>query len=157
MNWTRINIYCELDPSKHLLSIGPLETNFSESLFQIPAMRTLINMYYELLFVKLSIYVVLIIPRHRIGLLLALGFGLHNQALSMYAIHDDVIKGKHFPRNWSFVLGFHRSPVNSPHNDQWRGALMFSLICAWINDWVNNREAGDLRRHRAHYDVIVMI
>ena len=45
-------------------------------------------------------------------------------------------------------------PVNSPHKRQWRGALMFSLICAWINDWVNNREAGDLRRH--HYDVIVM-
>ena len=35
-------------------------------------------------------------------------------------------------------------------------ALMFSLICAWINGWVNNREAGDLRRHCAHYDVIVM-
>ena len=33
---------------------------------------------------------------------------------------------------------------------------MFSLICVWINDWVNNREAGDLRRHRPHYDVIVM-
>ena len=33
---------------------------------------------------------------------------------------------------------------------------MFSSICAWINEWVNNREAGDLRRHRAHYDVIVM-
>ena len=33
---------------------------------------------------------------------------------------------------------------------------MFSLICAWINGWVNNRKAGDLRRHRAHYDVIVM-
>ena len=32
----------------------------------------------------------------------------------------------------------------------------FSLICARINGWVNNREAGDLRRHRAHYDVIVM-
>ena len=31
-----------------------------------------------------------------------------------------------------------------------------SFICAWINGWVNNREAGDLRRHRAHYDVIVM-
>ena len=31
-----------------------------------------------------------------------------------------------------------------------------SSICAWINGWVNNREAGDLRRHRAHYDVIVM-
>ena len=40
---------------------------------------------------------------------------------------------------------------------QWRGALMFSLICFWINGWVNNREAGDLRRYRAHYDVIVMI
>ena len=31
-----------------------------------------------------------------------------------------------------------------------------SLICARINGWVNNGEAGDLRRHRAHYDVIVM-
>ena len=39
---------------------------------------------------------------------------------------------------------------------QWRGALMFSLICTWINGWVNNREAGDLRRHCAHYEVIVM-
>ena len=33
---------------------------------------------------------------------------------------------------------------------------MFSLIWAWINGWVNNREAGDLRRYRAHYDVTVM-
>ena len=33
---------------------------------------------------------------------------------------------------------------------------MFSLICVWINDWTKNREAGDLRRCRAHYDVIVM-
>ena len=48
------------------------------------------------------------------------------------------------------------SPVNSPHKCQWRGALMFSLICVWINDWVNNRETGDLRRYRVHYDVIVM-
>ena len=31
-----------------------------------------------------------------------------------------------------------------------------SLIWAWINTWVNNREAGDLRCYRAHYDVIVM-
>ena len=51
-----------------------------------------------------------------------------------------------------------RSPVNSPHKSQWRGAaLMFSLIWAWIHSWVNNRDAGDFRRHRAHYDVIVMI
>ena len=50
------------------------------------------------------------------------------------------------------------SPVTGefPHKGQWRGALMFSLICAWINVCVNNLEAGDLRRHRAHYDVIVM-
>ena len=47
-------------------------------------------------------------------------------------------------------------PVNSPHRGQWRRALMFSLICAWINDWVNNHEAGDLRRHRGHFDVNVM-
>ena len=45
---------------------------------------------------------------------------------------------------------------NSPHEGQWRGALMFSVICVWINDWVNNREAGDLTRYRAHYDVIVL-
>ena len=53
--------------------------------------------------------------------------------------------------------GIPRSPVNSPHKGQWRGALMFSLICAWIDGWVNNGEAGDLRPHRAHYDVTVMI
>ena len=191
-------------------------------------------------------------------------------------MRDDVIKWKHFPRYWPFVRGIHRSPVNSPHKGQWRGALMFSLIyariknkrlsthsrgwwfetlscslwrhrnevasevrhgwvssefyvlwprsslyqiaacrqlydrvlleptvpvstilfdyivrkhddvikwmcgeftgqrciprtkasdaellcfsliCVWINSWVNNREAGDLRRYRAHYDVTVM-
>ena len=47
-------------------------------------------------------------------------------------------------------------PVNSPHKGQWHGALMFSLIYAWINDLVNNREAGDLRRQCGHYDVIAM-
>ena len=68
--------------------------------------------------------------------------------------YDDVIKWKHFPRYWSFVRGFHRSSVNSPHKDQWRGTLMFSFICAWIKGWINNREAGDLRCH--YYDVIAM-
>ena len=48
-------------------------------------------------------------------------------------------------------------PVNSPHKGQWRGALMFSLIYPGINGWVNNREAGDLRRYPAHYDVTLMI
>ena len=45
--------------------------------------------------------------------------------------HDDAIKWKHFPRYWPFVRGIHRSPVNSPHNDQ-------------------------RRRVRTHYDVIVI-
>ena len=55
----------------------------------------------------------------------------------------------------AFVLGIHRSPEYSPHKGQWSGALIF-FICAWINAWVNICEAGDVRRHRAHYDVIVM-
>ena len=68
-----------------------------------------------------------------------------------HEIHDEVIKWKHFPRYWPFVRGIHRS-----HKGQWREALMFSLICTRINGWINNREAGDLRRHHAHYDVTVM-
>ena len=56
----------------------------------------------------------------------------------------------------AICAGIHRSPVNSPHRGQWRRALMFSLICVWINSWVNNCQAGDLRRYRAHYDVTVM-
>ena len=60
-------------------------------------------------------------------------------------LHDDVIKWKLFPRYWPFVWGIHRSAVNSRHNEQWRGASMFSLICAWTNCWSNNRDIGDLR------------
>ena len=79
----------------------------------------------------------------------------HSAACS-YRTLDDVIKWKHFPRYWPFVRGIHRSPVNSLHKGQWHGALMFSFICVWMNGWVNNRKAGDLRRYRAHYDVTVM-
>ena len=80
-----------------------------------------------------------------------------HQHLRWVRRHDDVIKWKRFPRNWPFVRGIHRSPVNSPQKGHGRGALMFSLICVWINGWVNNREAGDLRRNRAHFYVTVMI
>ena len=73
-----------------------------------------------------------------------------------YPIHDDVIKWKHFPRYWPFVRGINRSPVDSPHKGQWRGVFMFCLILSWTNSWVNNRDAGDLRHHHAHYDVTVM-
>ena len=70
--------------------------------------------------------------------------------------HDDVIKWKYFPRYWPFVRGIHRWPVNSLHKGQWCGALMFSLIWVLTNDWVHNRNAGDLRHHGTHYDVTVM-
>ena len=56
----------------------------------------------------------------------------------------------------AFCAGNSSVPVNTPHKSQLRRALMFSLIYAWINDWVNNREDGDLRHHCGHYDVIVM-
>ena len=81
----------------------------------------------------------------------------HHDIWNHQHIHDDVIKWKHFPRYWPFVQGIHRSPVNSLHKGQWRGAFVFSLICTWMNLWVDNREAGDLRRYHAHYDVIVML
>ena len=70
--------------------------------------------------------------------------------------HDDVIKWKHFPRYWPYVRGIHRSSVNSPHKGQLHGALMFSFVRACTNGWSNNRDAGDLRRHRGHHDATVM-
>ena len=76
--------------------------------------------------------------------------------IKMCSKHDDVIQWKHFPHYWPFVRGIHRSPVNYPHKGQWRGALLFSLICASTYGWVNNRDAGTLRRNHAHYDVRVM-
>ena len=80
------------------------------------------------------------------------------EIVSILALHhDDIIKWKHIPRNWPFVWRIHRSPVNSPHKSQWRGTLMFSLIHAWTNVWINNRDAGGLRRYCGHYDVIEMI
>ena len=74
-----------------------------------------------------------------------------------YYMMTYIIKWKPFPRYWPFMWGIRRSSVNSPHKGQWRGALMFSLICTWTNEWVSNRGAVDLIRHRAHYDVAVMI
>ena len=70
--------------------------------------------------------------------------------------HDDFMKWTHFSRYWPIVRRIHRSPVDYPHQGQGCGALMFSLKCAWTNGWANNRDAGDLRHHRAHYDVILM-
>ena len=71
----------------------------------------------------------------------------------IYFYHDDVIKWRYFPRYWTFVRGIHRSPVNSPHKT--RVAELWCFLWSAINGWINNSEAGDLRRHRAHYDVTI--
>ena len=52
--------------------------------------------------------------------------------MELFVEHYDVIKWKHFPCYWPFVRGIHRSPVNSPHKGQWRGALMFPWSVPWI-------------------------
>ena len=61
-----------------------------------------------------------------------------------------------FSASLAICAGNSPVPGDFPHKGQWRGALMFSLICVWINGWTNSRETGDLRRYRAHCDVIVM-
>ena len=43
-----------------------------------------------------------------------------------FAVHDEVIKWKHFPLYWPFVRGIRRSSVNSPHKGQWRGCFLWS-------------------------------
>ena len=73
-----------------------------------------------------------------------------------HCLHNDVVKWKYFSVLLALVQEIHRSPVNSPCKGQWRGTMMFSLLCVRINGWVNNCEYGDLKRHQAHYDVIVM-
>ena len=73
-------------------------------------------------------------------------------------IHDDVIKGNIFRVTGLFCGEFtdHQWIPLAKASYAPGGALMFSLICAWINSWVNNRDSSDLRHHRAHYDIIVM-
>ena len=68
--------------------------------------------------------------------------GTHYSVLTSWWRHQ---MEKKFPRYWPFVRGIHRWSVDFPHKGQWRGALVLSLICAWINAWVNNRGASDLR------------
>ena len=73
---------------------------------------------------------------------------------------DCVACWRHQMETFSVLLAIcaGNSPVTGEFSSQsqWRWVLMFSLICAWINGWVNNREAGDLRRHRAHYNVTIL-
>ena len=78
------------------------------------------------------------------------------QSTNILTIHDDVIKWKHFLCFWPFVRGIHWSLMNSPHKGQWCRALMFSLISAWTNSWVNNRDDSDLRHYHTHYVITIM-
>ena len=63
----------------------------------------------------------------------------------------------HQMETFSALLAICAGTKAQRHKGQWRGALMFSLIYLWINGWVNNREPGDLRRHRTHYDVTEIV
>ena len=71
----------------------------------------------------------------------------------MTNVHDDVIKWEHFPRYWP-LCGEFNGPRWIPHTKA--SDAEFSLICVWINGWVSNDEASDLRRYRAYYDHTVM-
>ena len=77
-------------------------------------------------------------------------------------LHTAVKRGwwRHQMETFSALLALSggNSPVTSefPPQRPVTRSFMFSLICAWINGWVNNREAGEGRHHSAHYDVIVM-
>ena len=86
--------------------------------------------------------------------------GFFSLAIISHRIYELITWWRHQMEPFSALLAIcawnSPVPVNSPHKGQWRGALMLSLICVWINGWVNNGEAGDLRRHRAHYDVTVV-
>ena len=85
------------------------------------------------------------------NLLLGSTTGFFSRSDRVSSLHDGVTKWKYFPRYWPFV----KSLVDSPHKSQWRAALMYSLI--WTNGSANNPGTGDLSRHCAHYDVIIMV
>ena len=94
-------------------------------------------------------------------LLLASGINewyLPHMCISRTDLHDTW--WRHQKETFSVILalmrGIHRSPVDSPHNGQWRRALVFSLICTLTKGSANNREADHLKRHHAHHDVTAM-
>ena len=76
---------------------------------------------------------------------------IQNRDLHISVLNAELWDMRHVHR------GICESPVSPLHKAQCRVALMFSLVGTWINGSVNNREAGDLRRHRAQYDVTVMM
>ena len=106
LNQSRVHLWAPLWFEKYLEGVG------------IPAMKIIPSLKIKLQFLH---------TKSSNGLSSQNG-NLKNHALILS--RDDVIKWKHFLRYWPFVWGIHRSPLNSPHKGQWRGALMFSLISA---------------------------
>ena len=68
--------------------------------------------------------------------------------------HDDVIKWKYFPFYWPFVRGIYRVIPLTKASDAEHWCFLWSAL---TNDWANTRDAEDLRRHRAHCDMNVII
>ena len=85
-----------------------------------------------------------------------LGECLWNGPLALWKCHTKRRDAIMTSSNGNIFRVTSRSPVNSPHKRQWCGALIFSFICVFINDWVNNRKTADLRRYRTHYDGTVI-
>ena len=72
---------------------------------------------------------------------------------NQFRSHDGVIKWKHFPPNCPFA-GNRGIPLTKASDaEHW----CFLWSAPGINGRVNSREAGDLIRHRSHYDLIVMV
>ena len=92
-----------------------------------------------------------------------------NYVITWQSFSGTLLKGSYTTHSWwrhqmkTFFAFLALCPGNSPGTGeflsqrQWREVLVFSLICAWIHGWVNNREAGDLRCHRTHYVVTMML
>ena len=79
-----------------------------------------------------------------------------NASVYTICLHDDVLKWKHFSRLWPLWGEFTRHRWVPLTKDSEAELWWVFFICPWINGWVNNREAGDLRCNGAHYDVTVM-
>ena len=108
-------------------------------IFAVTVIYNAFNIMYKHIYIYIHIYI--------LGL-------LWHRELDSIVVTDSMMTSSN--GNISAVLalcaGVHRSPVNSPNKGQWRGALMFPLI---LNKWLSKQfQAGDLRRHRAHHDVI---
>ena len=76
--------------------------------------------------------------------------------LSIVRLHDDVMPWKHFSHYRPFERRIHRSPINSPHEGPITQALMFSLMLAQTNGWINRRDSGHLICHVAYCGVTAM-